>query len=133
MKRNTRQRQIILEELRCHGAHPTAGMLYEVVRKRLPNISLATVYRNLELLARNGVIRKLDVGGSKMRFDGDLSDHDHIRCSRCGRVVDLPLSAAGVETGPYPEIENWEIVGRRVEYVGLCPDCRKRTTSTKYR
>ena len=68
--RMTHQRRIILEELRNTRSHPTADEVYEIVRKRIPKISLGTVYRNLELLSESGVIQKLEIGGTQKRFDG---------------------------------------------------------------
>ena len=97
-QRNTRQRQVILEELQKLTSHPTAAGLYEIVRRRLPKISLGTVYRNLELLARTGLIQKLEFGGGEARFDGNVDRHDHVRCVRCGRVDDIsapPLDLFG--------------------------------------
>jgi Fur family transcriptional regulator, ferric uptake regulator len=122
--RNTRQRQIILDELRKLNCHPTAVSLYEIVRRRLPKVSLGTVYRNLDWLAAAGVIRKLEFAGAQTRFDGNLEHHDHIRCVRCGRVddvyhgeFDLPL-AEGIDVGGY------QVVGHRLEFFGVCPQCR---------
>ena len=87
-QRNTRQRQVILEELQKVTSHPTAAELYEMARRRLPRISLGTVYRNLELLVRAGIIQKLQVSATEARFDGDPDRHCHVRCVRCGRVDD---------------------------------------------
>ena len=70
LRRNTPQRRIILEELCAVTTHPTAGELYGIVRRRLPRVSLGTVYRNLEVLYANGVINKLDYAGAEARFDG---------------------------------------------------------------
>ena len=88
-QRITRQRVVILDELRKVRCHPTATGLYEIVRRQLPKVSLGTVYRNLELLARMGTIRKLEFSGTEARFDGDIGRHDHIRCVRCDRVDDV--------------------------------------------
>ena len=71
------------------GVHPTADEVYQVVRKRLPRISLGTVYRNLDVLSESGEISRLDRCGAQYRFDGDLEQHYHIRCSSCGRVDDI--------------------------------------------
>jgi len=87
--RLTTQRQIILEELSKVKTHPTASELYDMVRKRLPRIGLGTVYRNLELMAENGMILKLEVGGTQKRFDATTDTHYHIRCSGCGKVDDI--------------------------------------------
>lgn len=127
--RLTKQRKVIIEELRKLHSHPSADDLYEVVRKRLPHISLGTVYRNLEFLARKGIIRKLEIGGAQKRFDGDLDIHQHIRCTECGRIDDLPVGTA-VTRCDRELLENtgYEIIERRVEFIGICPDCRARRT-----
>ncbi|MDR2745258.1 MAG: transcriptional repressor, partial [Desulfovibrio sp.] len=75
----TRQRSVILEELRKVDTHPTADELYTIVRVRLPHISLGTVYRNLEYLVAAGEIARLESAGTSMRFDGDVSGHQHVR------------------------------------------------------
>jgi len=123
--RNTRQRQLILDELRKLKSHPTATMLYDIVRRRLPTISLGTVYRNLEQMAAAGLVRKIETSGSAARYDGSVHQHDHIRCVRCGRVDDLPampldkIIPAGQDWGGY------RVLDRRVEFLGLCPECQK--------
>ena len=70
-QRKTRQREVIMEELAASKSHPTAAELYQTVRRRVPNISLGTVYRNLDLLSQAGTIQKLDTIGSEARFDGN--------------------------------------------------------------
>jgi Fur family transcriptional regulator, ferric uptake regulator len=149
-QRNTQQRQIILEELRKLNTHPTAAALYALVRCRLPKISLGTVYRNLEMMQRAGLILKLDFGGGEARFDGTVTSHDHLRCMNCGRVEDvpdlplalregnsndlggnIPQTAGGVTSLSSREklccandLAGYKILGHRLEYFGLCPDCR---------
>lgn len=124
--RITKQRQIILDELCSVTSHPTADDLYQMVRKKLPRISLGTVYRNLETLAALGLIQKLEVGGTQKRFDGRPNTHYHVRCSRCGRVDDLDIP-------PDLNIEKeaskhtlFTIVRHRLEFTGLCPDCQRK-------
>ncbi len=85
--RMTRQRQVILEELRHMNTHPGADEIHEVVRRRLPRISLGTVYRNLDILCELGEIQKLEFGGTLKRFDGDPGAHYHIRCVDSDAVV----------------------------------------------
>lgn len=121
--RITHQREIILEELRAVTSHPTADELYDTVRQRLPRISLATVYRNLEWLVDQGIIQKIEVGGRQKRFDGNPDTHYHIRCILCGRVDDL-------ECEPLENIETripsrgYTVLGHRLEFQGICPACR---------
>lgn len=120
--RMTRQRTVILETLRATCTHPTADEMYSLVKKRLPNISLGTVYRNLDFLAANNDILKLEAGGSTRRFDGMTKPHSHIRCIRCGRVADVQ------GTIPIPNTdsvmaEGFDVLSARVEYDGLCVMC----------
>ena len=125
--RNTQQRQAILEELRGVTSHPTAVDLYEMVRVRLPKISLGTVYRNLELLAEMGAIQKLEMGGPEARFDGDADHHFHVRCVRCGRVDDLCGAPEGLTdflAGVHcSHLSGYEILGYQLVFSGICPGC----------
>ena len=124
--RETRQRALILEELRGTRTHPTADELYRLVKRRLPRISLGTVYRNLELLSERGVIQKLPWGGGQGRFDGDTSRHLHVRCACCGRVADVRDGPPVRVTRAFKDKNGWEITGCRLDIVGLCPQCRER-------
>ena len=89
--RMTSQREIILQELQKSRQHLTADELYRVVRKKMPRISLATVYRNLELLSETGVIAKLEVSGRQRHFDSDVVGHDHVSCVQCHKVENVLL------------------------------------------
>jgi Fur family ferric uptake transcriptional regulator len=122
--RNTKQRQVILEELQKLHSHPSAAALYEIVRKRLPNISLGTVYRNLDLLARTGVINKLNTGLGEARFDGITEHHYHICCVECGRLDDLQDSPVDMEDRGVGELQGFDILGHQLQFLGICPDCK---------
>ena len=122
-QRNTPQRAVILEELRKVTSHPTAVELYEMVRRRLPKISLGTVYRNLDLLAEMGTIRKVSLGGAEARFDGDTDRHEHIRCIRCGRLDDVAGVAVELPDGETDKMGGYTVIGHRLEFVGVCPEC----------
>jgi Fur family ferric uptake transcriptional regulator len=123
-QRNTRQRQVVLEELRKLSSHPTAAALYEIARARMPKISLGTVYRNLEVLAENGVIQKLEIGGAEARFDGNSEKHYHVRCVQCGRVDDVHVMPRDFVKGEIESLAGYEIVGFRLDFLGVCPDCQ---------
>jgi Fur family ferric uptake transcriptional regulator len=123
--RMTKQRQVILEELGTLHMHPTAGEIYERVRRRLPRVSLGTVYRNLELLSRMGMIGKIEIAGQQMRFDRELGPHQHIRCVRCGRIEDIPGKQTPTECDrDIAEATGYTLIERRVEFLGICPACR---------
>jgi Fur family ferric uptake transcriptional regulator len=119
----TRQRKIILEELKKVKTHPRADEIYEMVRKRLPRISLGTVYRNLEVLSALKAIQKIESVGTLKRFDGTPENHYHIRCIKCDRLDDAPVS---LETGLEKKIRpltSFTVIGHRLEFIGICNEC----------
>ncbi|MEI6503384.1 MAG: transcriptional repressor [Armatimonadota bacterium] len=122
--RSTRQRQVILEELRAVTSHPTADELYHLVRRRLPKVSLGTVYRNLDLLSAQGQILRLDAPGAQMRFDATTDLHHHIRCVDCGRITDLWIEHAPPPLDRVREHTDFEVLSQRVAFTGRCPACR---------
>lgn len=121
--RMTKQRQIILDELRKVTSHPTADDLYQMVRDKMPKISLGTVYRNLEILSNAGVILKLDIGGTQKRFDGNTANHPHIRCVSCGMVADLEVDSDFDFIGAAEPVTDFQVLRYRLEYSGICPGC----------
>ncbi len=124
--RLTKQRKVILDELQGTRTHPSANEVYQRVRKRLPNISLATVYRNLEVLSKSGMISKLELAGTRKRFDGFTEKHYHVRCIECDRVDDLPLDPIPTIDESVGALVDYEILSHRLEFIGVCPRCRRR-------
>jgi Fur family ferric uptake transcriptional regulator len=122
----THQREVILEEIRKVNTHPTADEVYTMVRKRLPRISMGTVYRNLEILSTLGLIQKVGPVTSQMRFDGNTRVHYHIRCLRCGRLGDAPMEPVSNIEDPVRGATDYAILGHRLEFVGICPLCGKK-------
>jgi Fur family ferric uptake transcriptional regulator len=125
----TAQRRVILEELRKVDTHPTADTIYDMVRRRLPHISLGTVYRNLDRMADVGLIRRLESAGSQLRFDGDTAEHYHLRCVQCGRLEDAPIEPDGSLEHQIRQRSAYDILGHHVEFHGVCPECRVNQTS----
>lgn len=120
--RMTKQRAIILEALRSVTSHPTADEIYGMVRKKLPRISLGTVYRNLELLTNSGEILRLDRAGVQKRFDGNTMPHQHVRCKVCGRVGDA-MGSVPVPNVSEVSASGFTIHDVEVEFVGVCEQC----------
>ena len=121
--RLTRPRRIILDVVRATDAHPTAAFVYRRVRRRLPRVSLATVYRNLRMLAAEGFLaERADAAG--MRFDGNTGPHDHFTCLACGRISDVP-ARAGRAGRRLPARTGFEVLDHRTEYYGRCGACRR--------
>ena len=124
--RMTRQRRVILEELKKFNSHPNAEEVYEVVRESLPRISLGTVYRNLEVLSELGEIQKLELGGTQKRFDWDTRKHYHIRCINCDRVDNAPLGLMKNVEQELNGTTDFKIMDHRLEFLGLCPLCMEK-------
>ena len=131
IRRQTKQRRLIVEALRKSTAHPTAAELFAVVRKRMPKISLGTVYRNLELLVRSNLALKLEHGGGEARFDGNATGHHHVRCSICGRADDIEGLPEASIPGELESRNGYEIHACRMEFLGVCPACRKQREAGK--
>ena len=91
--RLTEPRRLILDVVRATDAHPSASTVYRELRKRLPRVSLATVYRNLRRLAAEGFLLER-AGMDGLRFDGNIERHDHFTCLTCRRVFDVPPAQA---------------------------------------
>lgn len=90
--RNTRQRAVILDILQKSGSHPTAEAIYLEARRVLPNISLGTVYRNLNFLRGQGLAREIRPHNeASSRFEGKCPPHAHFHCTQCQAVLDVPL------------------------------------------
>ncbi len=124
--RMTNQREMILQELKKSKDHLTADELYERVKKKMPRISLATVYRNLEILSEAGMIGKLEVSGRQKRFDWDTGEHDHIHCIQCHRVDNLNLNRKELGLLSSETIKGYRISGYRLEFSGVCSQCLKK-------
>ncbi|PYM44181.1 MAG: transcriptional repressor [Candidatus Rokuibacteriota bacterium] len=122
--RLTRQRRIILEVVHATDAHPTAAFVYRRVRRRLPRVSLATVYRNLRRLAAEGFLaERADPSG--VRFDGNTAPHDHFTCVACGRIYDVPTRATRGVRARIAVRSGFEVLNHRVEFYGRCGACRR--------
>lgn len=119
----TQQRKIILEELKKVRTHPAADEIYRMVKKRLPRISLGTVYRNLEVLAELKEIQEVDNVENIKRFDGNPENHYHIRCIKCGRIDDAPFGLVNELESKMRPLTDYTVISHKLEFIGLCPEC----------
>ncbi len=121
--RNTSQRLKILDYLKGVRTHPTAEMVYAAVKKDLPAISLATVYRNLNLLAELGEIIKLEIDG-EFRFDAHMCHHVHCVCRRCGKIIDVPNEEIIECASSKMKLKGFELECINIIVRGVCKSCR---------
>lgn len=121
----SKQRELILKTIQNNMIHPTADCVYELVRGEMPNISLATVYRNLNMLAETGMIRRIVGLDGSVHFDHNLCNHYHFICTKCNKVYDVTYDIApgladkvNAETGL--DVESYDI-----NLKGICHSCKK--------
>lgn len=129
IKRNTIQRALVLKAVNTLQCHATVEEIYSLVVKEYPNISKVTVYRNLNQLADNGEIRKLEVPGDADRFDHLCHDHYHARCLRCGRVFDVDMDYIEDLEKRIKDAHGFEFSGHDLMFKGICPDCKTKSQS----
>lgn len=123
--RMTKQRKTILEVLKNTDSHPTADWIYEKVKQEIPNISLGTVYRNLNLLAEKDKITVINYANDQSHYDGNTKNHYHFRCSKCNNVFDLEVKLFEKEIDAIVNNNtDFEVDSHRLEFYGLCPDCQ---------
>jgi Fur family peroxide stress response transcriptional regulator len=146
-RKHSDKRDAILELIRSTTSHPSAQWVYDRLRPRIPGLSLATVYRNINLFLREGVLISVGVVNGEERFDGIVEPHPHLVCQCCGRVIDLPCPephiarAAGIALAPEedrdcpagpesgegrasPGVETFTVDYRRTVFYGLCGECQ---------
>jgi Fur family peroxide stress response transcriptional regulator len=122
----TPQRLAIYKVLANSKAHPSAEMIFQQLQPLYPTMSLATVYKTVEILKEIGLIQVLNAGEDSFRYDADISMHPHIRCLQCGRVDDLH----GIDTcgfvGQVAENTQYRLTGQQFYFYGYCPICQSK-------
>ncbi len=122
--RTSRQREAILQVVRGTKRHPTAEWIYGEVRKRVPGISLGTVYRNLKLLCESGEVRLCERIDGVSRYDGCTMMHQHFCCESCGAMVDIQEPADLELDRRVAATTGLRIRSHVLEFRGLCMDCQ---------
>ena len=127
-KRNTLQKGIVFDIFREMHNHPSAGMVYEAVHEKYPEISKATVYRLLAEAAEEGDLLRLKLADADDRYDVTLGRHYHIVCRKCGAVADVRTKVDEQLVLKATEgFENFSVEDVHVEFKGLCEKCQATT------
>ncbi len=127
MMKYSRQREMILRYLSEKKNHPTAEQIYADLKPEAPALSLATVYRNLNLLCSLGEVRRLDTGENVDRFDADTSPHAHFICQHCQAVTDLFADLVDEKKAKKLLGDDFSVEKCSVFLYGLCPCCKQLT------
>ena len=123
IERNTMQKKIIRLAVYELGNHPTAEQVYRMVHKKYPNISKATIYRNLALMAKSGELLNAGTLSDSTHYDHMCHDHYHFICDDCGKVFDINVYFDDIRKMLPANIGDVEIRGHSLSFNGLCKDC----------
>lgn len=128
----TPQRLAVYDALSGTKSHPNAEMLYNMLQPSYPTMSLATVYKTMDIFAELGLVQILNVGEDSYRYDAETASHPHIRCIECNRVDDIfdfqdegLLGEVGAQTG-------YQLTGRQLYFFGRCPQCQKKAGNLRH-
>ncbi len=123
MIRYSKQRECILNYLNSVTCHPNVEKIYTEVKKEIPNISLGTVYRNLNQLAESGKIQKLITGNNAEHYDGRTDLHSHVICRKCGKIEDICTDFS--EHIELESISDYSNLSYKLTFYGICPECSR--------
>lgn len=126
--RITPQRHAVLEYLLNAMIHPTADEIYKSLEGKFPNMSVATVYNNLRVLREIGLVRELTYGDSSSRFDSNTTEHYHIICDSCGKIVDFHYPSLDEVESLAEQVTGFNVTHHRMELYGTCEDCQGAVT-----
>ncbi|MFD2618720.1 peroxide-responsive transcriptional repressor PerR [Terrilactibacillus laevilacticus] len=129
--RITPQRHAILEYLIVSMTHPTADEIYKSLEHKFPNMSVATVYNNLRVFKKTGLVKELTYGDSSSRFDFVSSEHYHMICNSCGKIVDFHYPGLDEVESLAEQVTGFKVDGHRMEVYGTCPECQKQNKQLK--
>lgn len=124
VRRDTKQRRLVLQAVQSRSDHPTAEQIYEDVHSADPKISHGTVYRNLNFLSEDGAICHVRVPGAD-RYDLRTDFHYHMFCIKCKKVTDAPYSYKESLDEETMQQSGFDILRHRLIFEGICPECKE--------
>jgi len=118
------QKKLVEGAVKSLRTHPTAEEVYDFITERYPEISRATVYRNLRQLAEDGEIRRIEVPGAADRYDLNVSQHYYIQCKLCGRFTDIDIPYISDLDEMVAQMTDFDMESHDIVFKGICPRCR---------
>ncbi|MGH9615686.1 MAG: Fur family transcriptional regulator [Acidobacteriaceae bacterium] len=121
----THQRQVLFEVVQGMTGHPSLEEIYARVRRRIPSISLATVYKNLHLFVESGIVGEVSLHHGSLRIETNRAAHHHLVCRGCKSITDLDEKSFKLKMEPARVSPAFQVERYSIEVIGLCPACRK--------
>jgi Fur family peroxide stress response transcriptional regulator len=117
---------MILNLIRSTDTHPTADWLYGQLKRKIPSLSLGTVYRNLNILSEQGLVQKIASGSTFDRFEANAAPHYHLICEICGKVEDFKMDSYREINDRANRLTKFKVDRHRIDFFGICPECRSK-------
>ena len=121
----THQRSVVFETLREMHDHPSPEEVYVRVRRKIPSISLATVYKNIHLFIESGIFREVSLHHGSLRIETNPKPHHHLVCMQCKSIIDIDAEHLGLNDQPGKLPGGFLAKRYAVDVLGLCPECQK--------
>ncbi len=123
--RYSKQRELVLKTVLENKIHPNAEFVYNTLKEENPDLSLGTVYRNLNSLVKNNMLKRISIPNGSDCFDGALAEHQHLVCTKCGKVIDITLSELDkISSGVFKKT-GFAINYSSLALEGVCRECQK--------
>lgn len=123
--RMTNQRYAILEYLLLKGNHPTANEIYEYLKNDFPNMSVATIYNNINFFKKAGIITELPFADGSSRFDLTKTHHYHAICANCGKVEDFDYPNFEEAERIAEKQTHFKVINHSFKVTGICLECQE--------
>jgi len=120
----TPQRLAIYEVLKTCNMHPTAETIYDIISSDYPTMSLATVYKTLDLLKEAKIIQELNISGNTARYDVNPAPHPHIICTKCGKIENVDMKISKNLLNKARKSTDYNIGNIQLYFFGVCPYCK---------
>lgn len=121
----TPQRIAVYDILKNTKEHPSVDMLYSKLQPEYPTMSLATVYKSLEVFKELGLVQELNVGEDKFRYDANVNQHPHITCIACGKVEDVCDEMLFDLASQVEKETGYQLTNQQLYFFGYCPGCKR--------
>ena len=126
----THQREIIFRAVVAAPGHYSPEQIYAVVKRRIPSVSLATIYKNLRVFVESGLLREVTPHAPSLRVDGNLESHHHLVCTRCKAVQDIAGDFVDFKRLARQAPGGFDLTEPLIEVFGLCRRCSSRNAKT---
>ncbi len=126
VRRKSKQRESILELIKASSEHPTAQMIYDLLKNEIKPLSIGNVYRNIRILIEQGLITGRDFGDGIEHFDAMTQIHYHFMCEKCKSVSDFAMPVRDSITESAQKVSKHTITGHTIQFYGICDKCKKK-------